>query len=39
MNTNSYLIIWLSKKKLTLVLLFGFIIRFWYFLQFFISPI
>lgn len=30
---------WLSKKKLTLVLLFRFIIRFWFFLQFFISPI
>lgn len=39
MNTNTYLINWLSKKKLTLVLLFRFIIRFWYFLKFLISPI
>lgn len=38
-NTNTYLINWLPKNKLTLALLFRLIICFWYFLQFLICPI
>lgn len=38
-NTNTYLINWLPKKKLTLALLFRLIICFWYLLQFLICPI